>query len=104
MKFSSNQFDLSSPICLQMDGNLSVILGDSDMTKEDGVNLDKFIVLRRGYGDVHDIGYGWTKEDLLALSTALTWNSGSVEHDIAWREVERRAKKRVRRLATVKPC
>ena len=74
------------------------------MTKEDGVNLDRFIVLRRGYGDVHDIGYGWSKEDLIALSNALTWNSGSVEHDIAWRDVERRAKKRVRRLATVKPC
>lgn len=100
---NSFSIDLIAPIFISRQNLLPTEKGESDMTRNDGVDLDRYIVLRRGYGDIIDIGYGWSRDDLLALSRAVSWLSGSVEYDVAWKDVERRAKVCHRR-ATVKPC
>lgn len=68
--------------------------------------FDQFIVLRTGYGNVLDVGYGFEHDDIVAIAhahnTSLAYERGSPEHDAAWRDVERRAKRWRKR--TVASC
>lgn len=58
------------------------------------------MLLRSGYGNVHDVGYGWSYDDLLAISTAV--NAPARKREQAWDDVEERARKW--RRSTVEPC
>lgn len=66
--------------------------------------FDQFIVLRTGFGNVHDAcGYGYTYEDILLIASAVNRANGakpgSPEHNAAWREAEVRLKRRKKSLA-----
>lgn len=68
------------------------------MARDTDVDWSGQLPLRTGYGNLHDIGYGWDDRGLNLLARAITEGT-----DVAWRAVEEWVQKRKRRIVELKP-